>query len=316
MASTKQISAIARQDRIGLAYVAPFFIHFLLFGAIPIVFTTFLAFFNADMDLYYEFMDTFDWHVLQHAFIGLDNFRELGTDPYFWLALKNTFSIWAISTIPQLIVAFGIASLLANPNLRASVFWRTLLMVPNITSVLAVAIVFQQIFDRDFGMVNTLLHYMGRGPVEWTNETLPSHFAIAMMIDWRWLGYNSLILLAAILAIPKELYESASLDGATRWQVTRFVTIPQLRNTITFMVVMGTIGGLGLFVEPLIYGGSYDGGANNQFLTMTLYLYKNAFLNMRLGYGAAIGVGITFVVILVSILNFMVTRRIASEDSK
>ncbi len=316
MGRTKQVSAIARQDRIGLLYVAPFFVHFLLFGAIPIVFTTFLAFFNADMDLYYEFMDTFDPGVLGNAFIGFDNFRELGTDPYFWLALKNTFSIWAISTIPQLIVAFGIASLLANPNLRASVFWRTLLMVPNITSVLAVAIVFQQIFDRDFGMVNTLLHYLGRGPVEWTNETMPSHVAISMMIDWRWLGYNSLIFLAAILAIPKELYESASLDGASRWQVTRFVTIPQLRNTITFMVVMGTIGGLGLFVEPLIYGGSYDGGANNQFLTMTLYLYKNAFLNMRLGYGAAIGVGITVVVILVSIVNFLITRRIASEDSK
>ena len=252
MARNKQVSAIARQDRVGLFYVAPFFVHFLLFGAIPIAFTTFLAFFNADMNLYYSFMDTFDWHILQQAFIGLDNFREMGSDPYFWLALRNTFSIWAISTIPQLILAFGLASLLANPNLRASVFWRTLLMVPNITSVLAVAIVFQQIFDRDFGMVNTVLHYIHRGPVEWTNNTLPSHFAIAMMIDWRWLGYNSLILLAAILAIPKELYESASLDGASRWQVTRFVTVPQLRNTITFMVIMGTIGGLGLFVEPLV----------------------------------------------------------------
>lgn len=316
MGKKKQISAIARQDRVGLFYVAPFFVHFVLFGAIPIAFTTFLAFFNADMNVYYEFMDSFDFNVIKNAFCGLDNFRELFVDPYFWLALKNTFSIWAISTIPQLIIAFGIASLLANPKLRSSVFWRTMLMVPNITSVLAVAIVFQQLFDRDFGMVNTLLHYFGLGPVEWLNNSLPSHFAIAMMIDWRWLGYNSLILLAAILAIPKELYESAALDGASRFQVTRFVTIPQLRNTITFMVVVGTIGGLGLFVEPLIYGGGYDGGANNQFLTMTLYLYKNAFLNQRLGYGAAIGVGITLVVIIVSALNFMITRRIASEDSK
>ena len=313
----KTASAIARQDRVGWFYVAPFFIHFISFGAIPIIFTTLLAFFNADMNLYYDFMDTHNMGLLRDAFVGLDNFRQLVDDPYFWLALKNTFSIWFIATVPQLVLAFGIGSLLANPYLRASVFWRTMLMVPNITSVLAIAIVFQQLFDRDFGMVNMIVHAFGhKEPVEWVNGVIPSHTAIASMIDWRWIGYNSLIFLAAILAIPKELYESAALDGAKRSQVLRFVTIPQLRNTITFMVIMGTIGGLGLFVEPLIYGGSYDGGANSQFLTMTLYLFKWAFLNQSLGYGAAIGIGITVVVIIISIVNFFITRQIASEESR
>ena len=297
-------------------YVAPFFVHFLLFGAIPITFTTALAFFNADFSTYYDFITTHHMSVLTNAFAGAENFRELAKDSYFWLALRNTFSIWLISTVPQLLIAFGIASLLANVKLRASTFWRTVLMVPNITSVLAVAIVFQQLFGRDYGMVNVLLHYVGHKPIEWVSGVIPSHFAIATMINWRWLGYNSLIFLAAILAIPKELYESAALDGANRWQIVRFVTIPQMKNTITFMLVMGTIGGLGLFVEPLTYGGGFDGGPDSQFLTMTLYLYKQAFMNQRLGYGAAIGVGITLVVMVISAINFMITRKIAGEDSK
>jgi len=312
----KRLSAIARQDRVGVFYVAPFFVHFLLFGAIPITFTTALAFFNADFSTYYDFITTHHMSVLTNAFAGVENFRELAKDSYFWLALRNTFSIWLISTVPQLLIAFGIASLLANVKLRASTFWRTVLMVPNITSVLAVAIVFQQLFGRDYGMVNVLLHYVGHKPIEWVSGVIPSHFAIATMINWRWLGYNSLIFLAAILAIPKELYESAALDGANRWQIVRFVTIPQMKNTITFMLVMGTIGGLGLFVEPLTYGGGFDGGPDSQFLTMTLYLYKQAFMNQRLGYGAAIGVGITLVVMVISAINFMITRKIAGEDSK
>jgi cellobiose transport system permease protein len=309
-------SAIARQDRIGFLYVAPFFVHFVLFGALPIVFTTGLAFFNVDWSTYYDFLDRHNFQALKDAWVGMRNFDELWSDPYFWLALKNTFSIWAISTIPQLIMAFGLAMLLANPKLRGSSFWRTLLMVPNITSVLAVAIVFQQIFGRDFGLINVGLHYVNVGPIEWINERLPSHVAIATMINWRWLGYNSLILLSAILAIPRELYESAAIDGASRVKTVWYVTIPQLRNTITFMLIMGTIGGLGLFVEPLTYGGGLDGGANSQFLTLTLYLFKELNQNERLGYAAAIGVGITIVVIIISALNFLITRRIASEDSR
>lgn len=311
-------SAIAKQDRVGLMYVSPFFIHFLAFLAIPIFFTTAFAFFNADLNFYYDLIQQHDMALIKESFVGFENFRELARDQIFWIAVRNTFSIWIISTIPMLILAFGVASLLANPYLRANIFWRTTLMIPNITSILAVTIVFQQIFDRDFGMVNQILFALGRdNPVEWVDGLIPSHVAIATMIDWRWIGYNALVFLAAILAIPKELYESASLDGATRSQVLRFVTIPQLRNTITFMLIVGTIGGLGLFIEPFIYGGyTYLGGIDSQFMTLNLYLFKYMLDAQRWGYAAAVGVAITFIVIIISAVNFMITRRIASEDSK
>jgi len=121
--------------------------------------------------------------------------------------------------------------------------------------------------------------------------------------------------LAAMLAIPNELYESASIDGAGRWQTFRYVTLPQLKNTITFVLIVGTIGGLQVFAEPLVFG-SATGGSDRQFSTLTLYLFEQAFTNINWGYGAAIGIAITIIVLVISAINFAITRRLASEDSR
>ncbi|MEI6405319.1 MAG: sugar ABC transporter permease [Actinomycetes bacterium] len=300
----KKIAPMRRQDRWGMLFVSPFFIVFLAFGLIPILFTTYVAFFN--------------WDALGGApeYIGFANFKELWSDTYFWQALRNTFSIWFISTVPQMTLALGIATLLANPNLRAKVFWRTVLLVPNITSVLAVAIVFQQLFGYDFGMINLAITWLGYHHIDWVGNQLASHIAIATMINWRWFGYNSLIFLASMQAIPRELYESASLDGANRWQQFRYVTIPQLRNTIIFMMIMGTIGGLQVFAEPLLYGGGMTGGDSRQFSTLTLYLFEQAFFNQRYGYGAVIGIAMTVIIIAISVLNYLIGRRIATDGTK
>jgi cellobiose transport system permease protein len=214
-----------------------------------------------------------------------------------------------------MIMAIGLASILRNPKLKGATFWRTILLVPNITSVLAIAIVFGQLFGRDFGLVNLALTYLGMpAHIDWIAEPLPSHIAIATMITWRWLGYNSLIFLASMLAIPAYLYESAELDGATKWQQFRYVTLPQLRNTITFVLIVGTIGGLQVFAEPLTLGGNMSGGDSRQFSTLTLFLYEQAFVNNRWGYAAAIGIFITIIVMIISAINFAITRSISSEE--
>jgi cellobiose transport system permease protein len=116
-----------------------------------------------------------------------------------------------------------------------------------------------------------------------------------------------------MLAVPGELYESASLDGATKWQQFRYVTLPSLRNTITFVLIVGTIGGLQVFAEPLILGGSYNGGDSGQFSTLTLFLYDQAFVAYKWGYAASVGIMITLIVAIVSVINFFVTRRLAGE---
>jgi cellobiose transport system permease protein len=142
---------------------------------------------------------------------------------------------------------------------------------------------------------------------------VPSHIQIAAMITWRWIGYNTLIFLASMLAIPDELYESAAVDGATKWQQFIYVTLPQLKNTITFVLVVGTIGGLQVFAEPQQLAA--DGGSSKQFLTLTLFLYNQAFVNNKYGYAAAIGIAITVIVLMISVINFLITRRISNDGS-
>ena len=296
----------ALNGRWGYLFTAPFFAVFLIFAFVPIIYSIYIAF--------------FEWDALggtDNQFIGLGNFSELLGDPRFWTALTNTFSIWFISTIPQLFISIGLAVVLRNTVLKGQTFWRTILLLPNITSVIAVSMVFGQMFDKDFGLVNQAIGLFGFAPINFLEDTFASHVAIGTMILWRWSGYNALIFLASMLAIPNELYESASLDGASKWQQFWFVTLPQLRNTITFVLIMGTIGGLQVFAEPLTFGGGqYNGGDNRQFSTLTLFLFETAFQEVRWGYAAAVGIMITFIVLIISAINFALTRRIASEDSK
>jgi cellobiose transport system permease protein len=286
--------------RWGYLFTAPFFVMFLIFGLAPIIYSVYIAFFN--------------WDALgTQEFIGMANFTELVADDRFWNALWNTLDIWLLSTIPMLIIAIGLAAILHTPTLRGSTFWRTILLVPNITSVLAIAIVFGQLFGRDFGMINIIIGALGFEHVDFIQGTTSSHIAIASMIVWRWTGYNALIFLAAMLAIPGELYESASLDGANKWKQFIYVTLPSLRNTITFVLIVGTIGGLQVFAEPLILGGSYNGGDSGQFSTLTLFLFDQAFVAYKWGYAAAVGIMITFIVAIVSIINFFITRKLAGD---
>ena len=286
--------------RWGYLFTAPFFVMFLIFGLAPIIYSVYIAFFN--------------WDALgTQEFIGLANFDELFIDTRFWNALINTLDIWLLSTIPMLIFSIGLAAILHNPALRGSTFFRTILLVPNITSVLAIAIVFGQLFGRDFGMVNIIVGAFGFEHIDFVQGTTSSHVAIASMIVWRWTGYNALIFLAAMLAIPNELYESASLDGAGKFKQFIYVTLPSLRNTITFVLIVGTIGGLQVFAEPLILGGSFNGGDSGQFSTLTLFLFEQAFVAYKWGYAAAIGIMITVIVAIVSVINFFITRKLSGD---
>lgn len=286
----------------GYLFVAPFIVMFLIFGLAPVVYSTKLAFY------------TYDPLSLEQTFVGFGNFTKLLTDDRFWIAMGNTFDIWALSTFPQMVMAIGFAAILRNRFLRAKTFWRTILLVPNITSVIAVAIIFGQLFGRDFGLINTAIHAFGFPRIDFVEIPFASHVAVATMITWRWVGYNSLIFLASMLAIPDDLYESAALDGANAWKQFIYVTLPGLRNTITFVLIVGTIGGLQVFAEPLTLAGTTDGGDTHQLSTLTMFLYDQTFVNGKWGYGAAIGIMITIIVLIISLINFLVTRRVASED--
>jgi len=282
-------------------YIAPFFILFALIGVFPIVYTL-------NVSLY-------DWHLLkgQGDFVGLDNYVSVLTDPFFWNAFRNTVSIFLLSAIPQLVVATVIAAVL-DQAIRARTFWRMSILLPYIVAPVAVAVIFLQIFNQYHGPIAGLLELFGLDPIRWSFDVFPSHVAIATMVNWRWTGYNALILLAAMQSIPRDVYESAALDGANK--VRRFwaITIPMIRPTLIFVVITSTIGGLQIFTEPKLFDGRTNGGGNRQFQTIVLYLYELAFPRRDFGRASATAWILFVIIILAGLINFAISRAIRTNE--
>ena len=284
------------------AYVAPFFLLFAAFGLFPLVYT--------------------GW-VSLHSVQPPDRRRDgpgSGFDNYTPAASTTTSSGTRCRTrsrsgssrpCPQLLIALGLAHLL-NYKLRGSTFFRVSMLMPYATSVAAATIVFAHALRpglrphqlgprRSFGFEH----------VDWENGRWTSQIAISTIVTWRWTGYNALIYLAAMQAIPKELYEAAEVDGASRWQQFRHVTIPGIRPTILFTVVISTIGATQLFGEPLLFGGAggYRGGADHQYQTLGLLLYEQGWFNFQLGRAAATAWTMFLIIMVAVAVNALLASK-------
>ncbi|MEL5990584.1 carbohydrate ABC transporter permease [Microbacterium phosphatis] len=284
------------------AYIAPFFVIFAIFGLFPLLFTFYVA--------------LFDWNPIgDQVFVGFANFERLFADARFWNAFVNTFGIFLISTIPQLALALLLAHLLNHARLKYANFFRMALLVPYITSVAATAIVFAQIFDRNFGLINWVLGIFGLPSVNFLASQVGSWVVISAMVMWRWFGYNTLLYLAGLQAIPREIYEAASVDGASSRQQFFHLTIPALRPIIIFTVIMSTIGGLQIFTEPLLVApeAGLTCGAARQCQTLSLFLYEQGFGQFDFGYGSAIGVALFVIVVVAALINFFLSTRTRGE---
>lgn len=283
-------------------FVSPFFILFGLVGLFPLLYTGWVA--------------LHDWDLIggQGAWVGFHNFAFILQQRQFWIALRNTLSIFLLSAIPQLICAIAIAVVL-DSNLRNKTFWRMSVLLPFIVMPVAVALIFGSMFGERYGLVNSVLAHIGIGPILWHTEPLASQVAIATMVNFRWTGYNALILLAGMQAIPRDLYESAVIDGAGALQRFFSITIPQLRPTVIFVIITATIGGLQIFDEPRLYDQIGLGGADQQWMTMTIYLYKLGWTQLNFGRAAAVAWLLFLVIVVIGLANLAITRRIASSES-
>src|SRR5436189_28560 len=163
-----------------------------------------------------------------------------------------------------------------SPYLFVSPFFLMAILLPQVTSLVAVALIFTQLFAHDYGFINYALGSVGIHHVYWEAGRFSSWVALSVMVMWRWTGFNALIYLAAMQAIPEELYEAAAVDGARRFRQFIHVTVPMLRPTILFTVIIATIGGLQLFTEPFLFQGSTGttGGSARQYQTVVMYLYE------------------------------------------
>jgi len=257
-------------------FLSPFFLLFGIFGIFPIVFSFVLMFQQ--------------WDPVQGMgamqFVGLENIRFTLEDPWVWKSLRNTFWLAIASGLPQHLVAVPLAYLI-NEKLQGS---RNALMgayfLPYITSTVAIAMMFTTLFSTDYGLVNALLEALQQWPlpswlipqehIDWlgTPETVKP--VIALVVFWRYLGFNLILYVAALQSIPRELYEAARMDGAREWRIFWSITLPHLRPMMMFSMTLSVIGGLQLFEEPFILTGG-KGGVEQAGMTTAMYMYRTAF---------------------------------------
>ena len=286
-------------------YVAPFFVLFLVVGMFPLAYTAYVS--------------VHDWSLLggKGEFVGLDNFREVLENPYFTKQLVNTISIFLISSVPQVLIALVVAALLDN-QLRARTAWRMSVLLPFVVSPVAVAIIFGSLYGDRYGLVNEVLGMVGIDPVAWHTNRWASHVAIATMVNWRWTGYNALIFLSAMQAVPRELYESAAMDGAGRIRQLVSITVPMIRPTMIFVIVTSTIGGLQIFAEPRLFDqtNARNGGSDRQFGTITMLIYDFGWQLRDLGRASATAWLLFLVICAFAVLNFVLLRRVGVLGGK
>lgn len=284
-------------------YISPFFVLFAVTGLFPLVYTAWVSLHN--------------WNLIggQGKFTGLENYAFVVAQPYFWNAVGNTFSIFILSSVPQVVIALVIAAVL-DANLRARTFWRMGVLVPFVVAPVAVGLIFNNLFADQFGLINEMLKAAGLDPVRWHSDSVASHLAIATMVNFRWTGYNALIFLAAMQAIPRDVFEAATIDGAGRLRQFFSVTVPMLRPTVIFVVITSTIGGLQIFDEPRVFDQSGLGGADRQWQTLTMYIWELGWGQRNFGRASAVAWLLFLIIVLIALLNFLITKRIASQGGR
>jgi cellobiose transport system permease protein len=282
-------------------YISPFFILFLVIGLFPLLYTGYVSLFH--------------WSLIggKGEFVGLDNYRAVLTNPYFAKSLVNTISIFLLSSVPQVLIALTLAGLL-DTRLRGRTWWRMSILLPFVVAPAAVAIIFGSVFGDRYGLVNEALGWIGAGPIHWHVNRLASHVAIATMVNWRWTGYNALIFLAAMQAVPRDLYESAGLDGASKVRQFVSITVPMIRPTLIFVMITSTIGGLQIFTEPRLFDNTvaHNGGSDRQFSTITMLIYDFGWHLRDFGRASATAWLLLLIILVFAGLNLLLSRRIGA----
>jgi len=293
LTTRRPVSALKRYWPQYLA-ISPFYILFLVFGLFPIVFSLYISLHDWDG------IGTMKW-------VGLAQFQYLLVDPRFWNAVSNTFIIWFMSTIPMLFFALVIAVLL-HQNIRSKGFYRVAYFMPNVTSMVAMALVFGSVFSDTFGIVNSALKSLSLDTVPWLTSDWGIKTTIAVMVIWRFTGYNAIIYLAGLQAISSDVYDAAKMDGASSWHEVWDMTIPQMKKIFMIVTLLSVIWAFRSFtvIWTLTQGNPFY----RTDISVT-YLYKLAFKNLSFGQGFALAFA-TFV--LLSVFSILYTRVLRSEE--
>ncbi len=283
---TRWQQMLRQSDRSAYGLILPYVIFFLTFVAYPLTFSLLLVFHR------WNIVTPMEW-------VGLKNFYRLVQDPLFYASLKNTLVFLGLHIPLQIAVALGLA-LLLNTKLPARGLFRAIYFMPVVVSGVVVTILWQQLYSFDTGILNGMLRAIGVGPVPWLVDPRVAMPAIALMATWKNVGIYIVLFLAGLQTIPRELYDAASVDGATPARQFLHITLPMLHPTMIVIVVLSTIGGFSLFIEPYVLTG---GGPMQSTLSGMLYIYNQGFYFSHMGYAATLGFVYAMIILLVVLLQ-------------
>lgn len=287
-------------DRIspGWLFVSPALLTIGLFFLVPVVAALFLSF--TDFDIY-------ALRTLENArLVGLDNYVALLRDPLFWTALKNTLHFVLVGGPLSVAVSLG-AALLVNARLvRFKGFFRTVYFAPVVTTLVAVAVVWRYIYHPRSGLLNYALGFLGIGPIDWLGDPAWAMPSIILLAVWKNFGYNMVIFIAGLQAIPDDFYEAAELDGAGPWQQFRHITLPALAPTFLFVGLLTMIGYFQLFAEPYVMT---QGGPLHATYSVVLFMYEQGFRWWNMGFAAAIAFVLFLIILAATLLQLRLQPR-------
>ena len=282
-----------RKLLIGL-FLAPTVIGLGLFTFLPILASVVLAFFSWDI-------------ITPPRFVGLENFVDIAADPTIRVSFLNTIGFVVVAVTLQLAVALVLAVLVNTrmPGLLKS-FFRSVLFFPLVLSAASVSIIMGYLFNEDFGLVNHVLNLLGMADVPWLTSTHGAMIVVILVYVWQNFGFSFLLFLGGLSSIPKEVYEAAQVDGATGWKQFWRITFPLVSPTTLVASVMAIISALQIFDQPYVLT---RGGPGDSTRTAVMVIYESAFKQLEFGRASAIGIVLTVVIMLVTAIQFRLSRR-------
>lgn len=282
-----------KRNRHFYLFVAPFFLLFAVFGLYPLLFSLALSFVKWD-------------GLTEMKWVGLGNFQLMLDDEILLASLWNTLIIGLLYVPPMLVLAFLLAVGLNASWMRARAFFRASIFLPCVTPMVVIAIVFGLLLSSERGLLNQFLVAAGLEPVPWLDSTAWSKVSVALLVMWRWTGYNMVLMLAGLQGIPADNYEAAAVDGAGRLRQLWHVTLPLMRPTFLFCFILSLIGTVYMFDEVFVLT---RGGPGTSSTNFGLYLFNVSFTDFRFGYASCVAYTVSFGVIIVSLVINRVRQR-------
>ena len=287
---------ISRKSYIGTAFIAPAFVLFTCFVAIPLV-----------LSVYYGFTK---WNGISNPqFVGLANFQKLLQTADYWKTFSNTMILLIVSLVFQVLLGLVLAWLLIN-SFKLFKFYRALIFLPVVVAPMAIGLLFSLFYNPEFGIINPLLalFFPNFDPPEWLSDSSVVLVSVIIPQVWQYIGMYTIIFAAAILGIPEDIFESARIDGANQWTVFTRMVIPQVRDIFRICIILAVTGSLKAFDHAWAITG---GGPGFHSAYLAIYMYKSAFVRGSYGYASAISVTMLFVSI---ILTFIVRKLFPSDE--